>query len=334
MVTIRDVARRAGVSAMTVSRVLNGSASVKAETRQRVESAIQELGYVPNAAARSLTSRRSDTVGMIVSPMAHPYWSQVAATAQRYLLSKGIGSLIGDAGDTGEAEQAQLDMMLRQGVDGLILFPLLLDPTIVTAISRRGLPVAVVSAPGDYEVDSVQVDIRSAARDLIRLLLARGHRRIGMVAAMPQRPLMYARYQGYLDALSEAGIGDKSLARWLPPIGDWRELAAEHARELLSPPHAVTAIFASAPDMGVGVIDAFNAQRLRIPDDVSLVVFNEIPALFSFLTIGLSPPAEDIGRLAAEMLYERLRGYEGGPRQRLLPATLRMGSSVGPPQKR
>jgi len=331
MATIRDVAKRAGVSAMTVSRVLTGAAPVKDETRALIEAAIRELGYVPNAAARSLNSGRSNAVGLVVSPLGHPWWAQVAAAVQRYLSNKGIACLIADGGESEQTESDQLDLILRQGVDGVMLLPLLLDPAATVSIARQGLPAVVVSAPGDYGVDSVQIEVKRGVRELIHLLTERGHRRIGMLAGSPNRPLMYARYEGYLDALSEAAIADRALVRWLDAEADTRIPAAQAAKELLALPDPPTALFACAPDAGVGIIDALNEQRLRIPDDVSLVVFNEIPALHSFLTTALFPSPVEVGELAAEMLYERIEGYEGEPRRHALSTVLNARASVGPP---
>jgi LacI family transcriptional regulator len=325
--TIYDVAERAGVSVFTVSRVINDSGFVRQQTRQRVEQAVAELAYIPSAAARRLRSRRSHAIGLLVHRAADPFWHEIVVGVQSFFAEQDMGVLLGDGRMDLEEERSQLEVALSQGVDGFVVAPVSDDSSVVSEIVRRGIPCVAVDRYLDLGVDVVRRDLYGAARELTELLSSLGHRRIALVNGPRNDAGAQERFKGYMQALRAADIPvDEALVAW----GDWtKPFGARAAGELLSIADPPTAFIAAANMYAEGVLETVRAVGMEVPRDVAIVSFGATPSLFSFLTAAASPAAA-MGEAAAEMLYQRIQGYEGPPRERVFHAVLHKRLSAGP----
>ena len=325
--TMHEVATRAGVSIFTVSRVVNNSGFVRESTRQRVEQAIAELNYVPSAAGRRLRSGKSHAVGLLMSDVANPYWNEIIVSIQAYLSDRGYGVVLGNARSDLQEERRQLEIALTQGVDGFIVVPLRDESQVVPEIRRRSLPCVALDRRGDFGVDIVRRDLYRAATELIELLLGLGHRRIALINGPRNHSGAVERFEAYGDMLLRAGVPvDEALVTWGPFTHHYGVQATE---ALLTVPDPPTAIMAAGNVQAVGALELLGAAEMTVPDDVSVVSIGTTPALFSFLTAAVSPSSE-IGEAAAEMLYQRLQGYDGPPREQIFDTELRVRLSAGP----
>jgi len=327
--TIRDVAAAAGVSYQTVSRVLNDKPDVAEETRQRVKKAVAELNYVPSATARGLSSGRVTSIALLISNLTNPFSAEVAAGVQRCFGEKGIGVVLGNIRADPEEEWRQLEVVLAQGVGGILIAPGNEDDPVVAEIKRRNLPCVVLDARGDFGVDVVRGDSLGGAFELTKLLLGLGHRRIALVNARRDNSTSRDRFEGYARALVENGIEvDEALIKWGPSLFYTMEYGARATEELLGMQDPPTAIFAGNDFVALGVLGALTARQMRVPDDIAVVSFDGIT--LPFLTAVIQPAAE-MGRIAATMLYERIQGFGGPPREHVVPVNLRISGSSGAP---
>ena len=341
-VTIQDVAARASVSAMTVSRVLNQPARVAPATRQRVEQAIRELGFVPNALARQLLRGRTHTLALLVSDIGNPFFTQIARGVEDVAQRNGYTVIFGNSDESVEKERQYLHALLGRRIDGLLIAPAgngsrpMLD-----LLVQRGTPFVLL----DREIDGVPADVVigdniGGARKLTEHLIGLGHRRIALVNGDPEVPTARDRRRGYLDTLRDHGIEPRPE---LIIDGVYRRDSGMHAaRQLLALPDAQrpTAIFAANNFLAVGVIEALRAAQVIIPRDVAVVCFDDIEiaaALDPFLTV-MAQPARTFGTIGAQFLLERLEPSSSGaagpraapaPRRVVLPPELIVRVSCG-----
>jgi LacI family transcriptional regulator len=326
--TIHDVARRAGVSPMTVSRVINGEKNVRDSTRELVNAAIRELNYAPNPAARSLAGAEFVRLGLIYSNPSAAYLSAFLVGSLDEC-SRGNSQLIVEKCDaTPASEKAAAAKLAASGVDGIILPPPLCDSASVRRVlAEANIPAVAVATgrpPGDVSV--VRIDDREAARAMTRRLIAHGHRRIGFVKGHPNQTASLQREQGYLAALAEAQI---PAAEELVVQGYFTYRSGlDAAEKLLSLSHPPTAIFASNDDMAAGVVAVAHRRRLDVPKDLSVVGYDDTTlatTIWPELTTIRQPIAE-MSREAVRLLIEEIRSRRAGEqpqhREALLPFKL------------
>lgn len=273
-VTIRDVAQRAGVSHQTVSRVLNNSTSVAAETRQQVELAIAELDYMPNAQAVGLSRNRVNIVGMVVDRAGDPFFGPIVNGACQALMERGRSMLLAHTDHL--AQPSAIERLLRsRRIDGLILtIPLSASLEQARQLARRKLPLVLVDLQYEVDADYLAVDSVVGAYAATEHLLQLGHRRIGMITNRMDLPVGRMRLEGYQAALAMASV---SFCPELVIEGPWGVANGEQrAMTLLSMPQPPTAIFAGDDQMAIGAMRAIARAGLRIPQDISLVGFNDI----------------------------------------------------------
>jgi LacI family transcriptional regulator len=282
-VSLREVARLAGVSSSTASRVLSGSSySVSPQTRQKVEEAAQALNYVTNSAARALVTGRSALVGAIVHDITDPYFSGVVRGLQDEAVKEGLVVLVGNDDRDVEKLESYLTMMISQKPAGVVLVGgQVRDPAkslrVVQAVQRlraQGVPVAAV---GRYELDipHVSVDDCGAAECAVTHLLDLGHRRIAFVGGPLDSTTIEDRHQGYVTALNRAGIPlDDGLVVQAPMslLGGTRA-----AESLVASGCGFTAVFATTDEVAFGVVSGLRRSGLRVPDDVSVVGMDDVP---------------------------------------------------------
>ncbi len=331
MPTISDVARRAQVSAATVSRVIQGAANVHPATRERVERAIADLGYVPSAVAQSLRSRRSHSLALVVPDITNTFWTTVARGVEDVAQEHDYSVFLGNTDEDPAKQRRYLDFLVSQQVDGVLLAPHDSDARHLEKLRQRNIPTVILDRRVDgWEVDSVYCDSISGARALVQHLISLGHRRIGCIAGPPTTSTAEDRVAGYCMALAEAGIPvDARLIR----RGEYRDRSGEEmALRLLDEGPAPTALFAANNALAMGIIDALEKRGLRIPQDLALVCFDDlhyISHFFPFLTV-VAQPVYDLGVNAAQLLFSRLESKGSlQPRHVVLPTRLIVRHSCG-----
>jgi len=308
--TIRDVARRARVSHQTVSRVINGHASVTAETRERVLRAIRELEYVPSAVARSLSSNRTHTLGMVTTDVSDHFFSEAVAGAEAEARKRGYFLIIGSIEEGSEDdERTYLRLMLERRVEGLIVavprLRLADDDLLADAAAR--IPTVLVAS--DVELpgaDHVDIDNRRGGLEAAGYLVAQGHRIVGTITGPLDWPSARARLDGYRDAVRVAGLpADRTLVE----AGvDWGVDGGRRAAErLLGSAPKLTAIFAQSDLLALGAIAALRSHGLRVPEDVSVIGFDDIPvsSIFDPPLTTVRQPMREVGALAARLVGDR-----------------------------
>jgi LacI family transcriptional regulator len=310
-VTIRHVARRAGVSTATVSRALAGSGPVRAAVAARVRASARALGYEPNRIARSLRVRSTRLAGVLIPDVQNPFFTAVVRGVEDVLQAGGFTLLLGHSDDHPERERACLATLRAEGAAGVVLVPGL-DAQAYRAMVRRGLAlVAIDRAPDGLEVDRVTVANLEGARRAVAHLVSLGHRRIGLVGGPAGLSTAAERRLGYERALAEAGL---RRAACLVAEGDFRAPGGRAAMErLLAAAAPPTAVFVTNDLMTLGAYEALRARGLRVPRDVALVGFDDAPWaewLHPPLTT-VAQPAYELGATAARLLLERL----GEPRR-------------------
>lgn len=306
---LKAVAIEAGVSPATVSRVLNDPANVRAATRLRVERAIRALGYQPSRVARRLRSqaRPGKLIGLVVPDIQNPFYVEVVRGVEDQALAQECGLLMCNFGQDEKKEHFCLDIMRYESVDGLIVAPAHPRDRKVLELAQSGLPIVCVDRGLEgVDVDVVVVDNREGARTAVEHLIKVGHRRIAYVAGLPQIPSTMERLQGYEDALAAAGIErDEALVRF----GDSKhESGRRLAGELLDMPDPPTALFTGNNLITLGALETIHGRGLRIPDDVAIVGFDDMYWAISLnppLT-AVSQPGHEIGRRAADLLFQRI----------------------------
>ncbi|OLC09554.1 MAG: hypothetical protein AUH39_04350 [Chloroflexi bacterium 13_1_40CM_67_9] len=308
--TIRDVARRARVSHQTVSRVINGHESVTAETRDRVVRAIRELEYVPSAVARSLSSQRTHTLGMVTTDVSDHFFAEAVAGAEAEARKRGYFLIIGSIEEGSEDdERTYLRLMLERRVEGLIVavprLRLAEDDLLADAVAR--IPTVLVASDIDLAgADHVDIDNRRGGYEATAYLAAQKHRLIATITGPLDWPSARARLDGYRDALRDAGISaDRGLVE---PCVDWGlESGRRAAERLLASNPKLTAIFAQSDLLALGAIAALRARGMRIPEDVSVVGFDDIPvsSVFDPPLTTVRQPMREVGELAARLIGDR-----------------------------
>jgi LacI family transcriptional regulator len=319
-----DVARAAGVSQAVVSYVLNDNrtVSISPETRQRVLEAIVNLGYIPNTAARSLRSRTTHTIAAIIPDITNPYYPEFVRGIQDVATAQGYDVLSFNTDGEVEMERQSLDVVRRGRADGVILTAFHLTMEELRPLLEEGTPIALLSDLADEYLDQpVPLDALAAGGDLaaesvVTYLIERGHSRIGMIAGIASTPPRETRVLGFRRALASRGLtADEILIRG----GDFTEAGGYASmRELLAFAPRPTAVFAANDLMAMGALLACREAGVRVPDDMALAGFDDIPAakLVHPALTTVDQHAHARGRRSAELLLSRLTGAYTGPVRR------------------
>ena len=329
-VTIRDVALRAGVSVATVSRVFNSSGPVREETRRRIREVARELQYVPDAAARSLTMRRTGAIGVILPDLHGEFFSEVIRGIDQTARQQDHHLLVSSSHNDRREIEAAVQAM-RGRVDGLILMSPDLDALALAANLPESLPVVLLNcAVEGTPFDALNVDNFGGAGAAVRHLVARGHRRVGIINGAERNYDAQERRRGYLAALRAAGVAPHES---LEAAGNFTESAGyDGARALLAGSARPTAIFAANDSTAIGALSAIREEGLRVPEDVAVVGFDDIP-LARYMSPPLSSvrvPIFELGARATRMLLEAVASKnQHQRRQELLPTTLVVRASCG-----
>ncbi|MGA2803880.1 MAG: LacI family DNA-binding transcriptional regulator [Acidimicrobiales bacterium] len=330
MTTISDVARAAGVSTATVSRVLNDSSSVRPHLVVKVRRAIDALDYQPSRVARSLRTHRAQVWALIVDDIRNPFFTDMVRGVEDIAYTEGYSLFLCNAEQDALKEASYLNLALAERVAGVIVTPTK-DTLDVSALLDRG--VAVVTADRklrNHDVDSVVVDNVLGAKQAVRHLLAGGYTRIGCITGPLDVTTGAERFAGYRLALQEAGI---QFVDSLVRTGDFREAGGHQAmQELLHLRRRPDAVFVGNNLMTMGALYALAEAGLLVPDDVAIVSFDDMAwaSLLKPSLTSVAQPIYDLGVETARLLLSRISGYSGAARMVVLSPSLKIRQSSAP----
>ncbi|WZL77776.1 LacI family DNA-binding transcriptional regulator [Eubacteriales bacterium mix99] len=307
MITIKDVARVAGVSASTVSRALSGRTPVEESTRRKVLEAAQKLNYQPNALAKGLKEGRTGTIGLIVPNICNPVFPLVSRGVEDTARKFGYTVILCNTDEDVNIEMEYIQKLRKKWVDGIILATSGKQSGHITELKDSGLPVVLLIRRLEDRVDAVVVDHIEAARQAVAYLIRTGHRKIAMVNGDQGLTLYRERFQGYLRALRESGLAfDPSLALEIPDVQN----CYESVLEFLAARPAPDAVFAASDPMALQVMRAVKDAGYRVPDDISVMGFDDLesaPFLDPPLTT-VRQPLYQMGAAAAERIISQIEG--------------------------
>ncbi|HEX7183321.1 MAG TPA: LacI family DNA-binding transcriptional regulator [Thermoanaerobaculia bacterium] len=328
--TIREVAREAGVSVATVSRVFNDKGPIREETRQRILAVALRLGYAPNAAARSLSTRKTGTIGVLLPDLYGEFFSEVIRGLDLAARRSGFHILVSSSHSDRSEVEAVL-RALRGRVDGLIVMSPEADARALEANLPGTLPIVLLNCPVEGSAfDSINLDNYGGASATVRHLAALGHRRIAHVKGAPGNNDALERLVGYREAMQslfEEGTEELEIG------GDFSEDSGDRAgREILAMNPRPTAVFAANDATAIGLLHAFQKAGVRVPDDIAVAGFDDIP-IARFLTPPLTTvqvAIADLGALAIQRLLLAMEHGDSRERQHeILPTTLVVRGSCG-----
>ena len=328
MVTIRDIARLAGVSVPTVSRALNDR-PVDKEMALRVRNAAKALSYVPNRSARRLRGAGSRLMGAIFSELSNPFYVQVLRTIEEELARAETTLIVANSNAEPEREARLVRILREEGVAGLIIAPADEAPEPLGGLVRAGFPITVIDRTMPFEVDTVRTRNFDAATAAVGHLVGLGHRRIGFIGGPHRLSSARDRHAGFRRGLSEAGLAaaPKDVC-----FGDYRmESGRRLAATLTDLSDAPTAVLVANNEMVIGALNHIHAAGMTVPDDLAIVGFDDFPWSISLnppLT-AIAQPVDEIARTAARLILDRIAN-PGRPASIVeLPAELVVRASCG-----
>ncbi|NML35345.1 LacI family DNA-binding transcriptional regulator [Paraburkholderia antibiotica] len=307
-VTLEEIARAAGVSPSTVSRILNGSARVVPAKQQAVAEAIARFNYRPNVLARGLASGRTETIGVLTQAVSSPFYAEWLRGIEEALYEPGFTPIFVSSRWNRDDERARLEQFIARRVDGIILLHAQLDePTLIDYSRCAPMLVLGRSVQNSATLAGLPIDNLQGARDATRHLIEHGHREIAFIAGPPTHDDAIERLDGYRSALEEAGIGFNAE---LVEQGDYLETGGVAAMERLMARHpSFSAVFCANDQTAYGARLAMFRRGVRVPEDVSLIGFDDLPTS-SYMTPPLTTvrqPTYEIGRLAAQGIVRMIR---------------------------
>jgi LacI family transcriptional regulator len=308
-VTIADVAREAGVSSQTVSRVINNKGEIRPETRDRVLAVIEKLDYRPSSIARSLATQRTNTIGLVVPDIANPFWSEIARGIEDTAWEHGYHVFLCNTTEQPVREKAVLALLEDKRVDGVILAGSRLDDQqLEHALLRHPAAVAVNRACFSSPISTVRIDTQAGAYQMMRHLISRGHRHIGFLAGPASSYSGRGHRQGYLQALREAQlpINEQAISLCQPYIDE----GAIAAQQLIHDQPQLDAIYCYNDLIALGALQACADCGINIPTDIAIAGNDDI-LLARLVTPALTTLHVDkfqVGTQAANLLFERIDG--------------------------
>jgi LacI family transcriptional regulator len=308
-ITMADVAREAGVSLMTVSRVINNKVDVSPTTRQRVLEVVERLGYRPSGVARGLATKRTGTLGLVVPDVANPFFSEVARSAEHVAYAEGYNVFLCNTEEDIQRELTVLQSLEEKRVDGVVLCSSRLDDGELREVLAHHSAVVLLNRRLDEDgVGIVLADDATGGRVAVQHLLQAGHRAVGFLAGPSASHSGRQRANGYRAALDAAGLPYNSA--WVRHCSPMVEGGQETAHELLTDHPGLTALFCYNDLVAVGALQACADLGRRVPDDLAIVGFDDIP-LAALVTPPLTTchvPRYELGAQAMRLLLDRIAG--------------------------
>ena len=320
---MREVAEHAGVSVTTVSHVVNNTRAVNPDTRKRVEEAMRILGYQPNVVARSLRRGKTHTIGIILPDSANPYFAEVVRGVEDTSFSHGYSVILCNSDNDLDKERLYTNVLLEKQVDGIIIVAAGLSSENIRNLLAREIPLVLVDRRvPEVDADYVLTDNQGGGRLATRHLIDRGHRTIACIAGPEGVKLSSDRIAGYQEALEQAGI---AIQPQLILRGDFQYQSGYHAAQRLFGNRSMpTAIFACNDLMAIGAYRFAHEKGLRIPDQLSIVGFDDIRlAAYAYPPLTtIRQSKHTMGASAAKLLIERMAHHELAPRLEVLDTQL------------
>ncbi len=335
MATLKDVAERAEVSVSTVSRVINKEPLVKPGTREKVEAAIEELGYLPNRVAQRLRSinYRKKLIGLVLPDIQNPFYVDVVRGVEEAAYRQNFSVMIGNFDQTEEKEKIFLEILQSESIDGLIVAPARGRDENIRKVIENGYPVVCIDRGlVDLDVDVVKVNNEEGARNAIEFLIGLGHRRIAHITGHPSIATTRERVAGYDMAMRAHGLDiDPELVR---NSDSSYQSGAELMQELIDLDEPPTAVFTANNLLTLGALKTIHENELHIPEDISIVGFDDM-----YWSSSLNPPLTavrqsgyDIGGLATELLVKKIAHPEASTSSVVLDTELIVRHSCKPPR--
>lgn len=331
-VTIYDVAREAGVSMATVSRVVNGNPNVKPSTRKKVLRVIEELGYRPNAVARGLASKKTTTVGVVIPDISNPLFAELARGIDDIANMYHYNIILCDSDQNVNKEISLINTLLEKQVDGLVFLGGVITSEHIQTFATASIPIVLAATRDDEEKwPSVNIDHYQAAYDATCWFIENGHTRIAMITGPMEHPLRgRARYEGYVQALMDAGIPLKE--EWVRSSNFRYEQGLKFTNYFLDLDHSLrpTAIFTASDELGIAAIHAIQDRGLRVPEDIEVMGFGNI-RLAEMVRPQLSTvvqPIYDIGAVSMRLLTKYMNGEHVEHKTVVLPHRIEVRKSA------
>jgi LacI family transcriptional regulator len=305
MASLKDIAQQVGVSTSTVSRVVNGKKYINSEKRAQILKLIEEIGYIPNKAARNMAMRRSFTIGIVIPDTFNVFQRQLFSIVERHLNSFGYHTTLFLVKFDSSSEKECVDRLKSEQIDGVIMLHELKSPVFYEYIAKISLPIVSTLCNFD-KLPTIKINDRQAASEAVEHLISLGHRKINLLCGSGLS-FGYQRIEGYYDALAAAGI-DRDEYRVICVKQYNSEFGAYGMRELLLRGKDFTAVFAASDELAMGAIRILKDEGIRVPEDVSVVGFDNIESSNYFIPrlTTIHQPIDEIGERAALSLHRRI----------------------------
>lgn len=323
LVTIKEVAQKAGVSVSTVSRVLTNNAPVKPETREEVQEAIKQLGYSPNAVARSLRKKVSRTIGLVIPDITNPFFPDIAKGVEDSAKEAGYHVILSNVGNDPQSEEEVIQLLRERQVDGVILVSSSPVGTYLHKFHNEGMKIVTVDREfKDVEVDAVICDNVSGSYQATRHLIELGHQEIAIITGPMELNITQDRLEGYKKALREKGL--PVLERWIWKAGFSFNQGYSITEENFEKENIPTAIFASSDIAAVAAISAIEKHGLKVPEDISVVGFDDIKlaTLVKPTLTTVAQPTYEMGKQAVDLLVGGIKRGRKKAKRLVLPTKL------------
>lgn len=328
--TLSDVAKLAGVSLATASRVLNGNPGVKPENREKVLAAIEALAYKPNLVASALATKQSRTLGLLVPDISNPFFAEICRGVEDKCEQSGFSVIIANTEENVDRQRRAVEVLRQRGIDGIVFTSAeVVDPTITQLIATNYPAVFISREVQGVSAPVVDVDDFHGGYLATKHLLGLGHRRIAhLTGPLRTKPGLH-RKKGYEAALEEAGLAlDPLLIEECEFNAQSGQGQAEQLLDRLAEPP--TAIFAGNDLIAIGAMRTLRNRNLRIPQDVSLIGYDNTPLadVADPPLTTMAQPMREMGRQAVTILLDLIAGRYSGPQRLTLPVTLHQGGST------
>lgn len=310
MVTIREVAKKAGVSIGTVSRYLNGH-QLKKQNMINVKNAIETLGFEENIIAKGLKNNRSHSVGVLVNSLTDVFATSIVSDLENYLEENNYGLLLGDYQNDYQKLERKLEFLRSRSVDGIVVFHLEENLQILNKLRAEGVAIVAVDSPiKGFKSDTVLVDNYQASFNVVDKLYENGHRNIGIVAGTTDRYIGSERFKGYEDSMKAKGIFSKNLI----VSGDYTKEAGYVGALKLIENKELTAIYSTNYYMTLGVVQALFEKRIKIPEDISIIGFDhfELSDIIEPKLTVIEQPIKEMGNKIGELILKRIKDKNQG----------------------
>lgn len=331
MATIYDIAKKAGVSITTVSRVINNHPYVQVETRQKVKQVLQETHFIPNINASSLVRKTTNTFAVMVPDITNNFFTTLLRGIEDKANESGFAVIFGNTDENSIKEYSYLQTFMERRVDGLIIDAVLAQSKNLKSIIKREIPLVLI----DREINNLQIDYvgsnnSKGAEDLVHYLIELGHRQIALISGTLEISVYRQRLEGYKTAQQKAGLSiDHKMILWGEKPN--QETGYMLTKKLLENTQRPTAIFAANNFLAIGAVRALREAHLEVPKDLSVVCFDaaDTDAILNPFFTSMVQPAHTMGEMAVELLLRRLKNKNSTPTKVILEPQFFVRESTG-----